>query len=86
MYQHSQIFQLYNSCITALLLSAIIDSSDTGIAICHKEKHNGNLSCGKIHGIQDTCFEIYRCASLWTVALKQPTFKLKKGFANITVV
>jgi hypothetical protein len=42
-------------------------------------------SRSKIHRIRRPCFNIDGCATLWTVALKRPIFKWKKGFANISL-
>jgi hypothetical protein len=42
-------------------------------------------SCSKICRIRRPCFNIDGCTTLWTVALKQPIFKRKKGFANISL-
>jgi hypothetical protein len=39
----------------------------------------------KIRRIRIPCFNIDGCAILWTVALKRPIFKQKKGFANISL-
>jgi hypothetical protein len=42
-------------------------------------------SRSKISQIQKPCFNINGCATLWTIALKWPIFKRKKGFANISL-
>jgi hypothetical protein len=41
-------------------------------------------SCGKIRPILEPWFYIYKCATLWTVALKRPIFKRKNVFANLS--
>jgi hypothetical protein len=52
-----------------------IGSSETSTVIGHKENRNWNLSCSKICRIRRSCFHIFGCATLWTVALKRPHFK-----------
>jgi hypothetical protein len=42
-------------------------------------------SRSKIRQIRRPCFNIDGGATLWTVALKRPIFKRKKGFANISL-
>jgi hypothetical protein len=42
-------------------------------------------SRSKIRRIRRPCFNIDGCATLWTIALKRPFFKRKKGFANISL-
>jgi hypothetical protein len=37
----------------------------------------------KIRRIQGTCFYIFACTTLWTVALKRPIFKRKKGLKTL---
>jgi hypothetical protein len=43
------------------------------------------LSRSKIRRIRRPSFNINGCATLWTVALKRPIFKRKKGFATISL-
>jgi hypothetical protein len=53
-------------------------------AICHWDNPNWNPSPSKTRRIWEPWFYIYRGTNLWTVALKRPIFKQKKGFANLS--
>jgi hypothetical protein len=49
------------------------------------ENLNWTLNLSKIRRIWEPWFYIYGGTTLWTVALKRPIFKRKKGFANLSL-
>jgi hypothetical protein len=54
-------------------------------AKCQESPKDQMPSCSKIRRIRRPCFNIDGCATLWTITLKRPIFKQKKGFANISL-